>query len=166
MRTTTKSGSATRRSASINILNPDGTLNENVPQKYRGLNVKKAREAVVADMEAAGLIAEIEDREIDLAHSDRSKTPIEPYLADQWFMKMDELAQTAMDAVTERPREDRARTLRQRLSRLAQRKTRLADWPATVVGASDSGVVARLSATDRIRDGTMPGHCRIDSKLT
>ena len=72
----------------------------------------KAREAVVADMEAAGLVAEIEDREIDLAHSDRSKTPIEPYLADQWFMKMDDdshprtaepsdqACQTAMDAVT------------------------------------------------------------------
>jgi valyl-tRNA synthetase len=84
----------------INILNPDGTLNENVPQKYRGLNVKKAREAVVADMEGAGLLVDVEDREIDLAHSDRSKTPIEPYLADQWFVKMHELAQTAIDAVT------------------------------------------------------------------
>src|SRR5690606_33336574 len=42
-----------------------------------------------------------EDREIDLAHSDRSKTPIEPYLADQWFVKMDELAQSAMDAVSD-----------------------------------------------------------------
>ncbi len=84
----------------INILNPDGTLNENVPQKYRGLTVKKAREAVEADLDAQNLIVEKEDREIDLGHSDRSKTPIEPYLADQWFMKMDELAQTAMDAVT------------------------------------------------------------------
>ena len=85
----------------INILNPDGTLNDNVPEKYRGLTVKKAREAVVADLEAAGLVVEIEDRDIDLAHSDRSKTPIEPYLADQWFVKMDELAQSAMDAVTD-----------------------------------------------------------------
>ena len=47
------------------------------------------------------MVVEIEDREIDLAHSDRSKTPIEPYLADQWFVKMDELAQTAMDAVSD-----------------------------------------------------------------
>ena len=86
----------------INILNPDGTLNENVPEKYRGLIVKKARAAVVADLETAGLHdpeTDREDREIDLAHSDRSKTPIEPYLADQWFIKMDELAQTAIDAV-------------------------------------------------------------------
>jgi valyl-tRNA synthetase len=106
----------------INILNPDGTLNDRVPEKYRSLTVKKAREAVVADLEAAGLLVEIEDREIDLAHSDRSKTPIEPYLADQWFMRMGEdislpegdgegkgatrhtsgpgLAQMAMDAVS------------------------------------------------------------------
>jgi valyl-tRNA synthetase len=84
----------------VNILNTDGTLNESVPNKYRGLNVKKAREMVVADIEAAGLLVEVEDREIDLAHSDRSKTPIEPYLADQWFVKMDDLAQSAMDAVT------------------------------------------------------------------
>ena len=44
-------------------------------------------------------MVQIEDREIDLAHSDRSKTPIEPYLADQWFVQMQELAQSAMDAV-------------------------------------------------------------------
>ena len=62
----------------INILNPDGTLNNNVPEKYRGLTVMNARDAVVADLETAGLVVEIEDREIDLAHSDRSKTPIEP----------------------------------------------------------------------------------------
>ncbi len=88
----------------INILNPDGTLNDNVPKKYRGMTVKKAREAVVADMEQAGLYdpgTDCEDREIDLAHSDRSKTPIEPMLVDQWFIKMDELAQTAMDAVVD-----------------------------------------------------------------
>ena len=46
------------------------------------------RKNVVTDLEKAGLVVEIEDREIDLAHSDRSKTPIEPYLADQWFVKM------------------------------------------------------------------------------
>ncbi len=83
----------------INILNADGTLNDTAPAKYRGLTVTKARDAVVADMEAAGLLTEVEDRDIDLAHSDRSKTPIEPCLADQWFMKMDELSQSAMDAV-------------------------------------------------------------------
>ena len=88
----------------INILNTDGTLNDSVPEKYRGLTMKQARKAVVADLADAGFHdpeTDVEDREIDLAHSDRSKTPIEPYLADQWFVKMDQLAQTAMDAVSD-----------------------------------------------------------------
>jgi valyl-tRNA synthetase len=82
----------------INILNPDGTLNENAGT-YAGLGMAEARARIVKELEAQGLVAEIEDREIEIAHSDRSKTPIEPYLADQWFVKMDQLAQSAMDAV-------------------------------------------------------------------
>ncbi|MBX3424917.1 MAG: valine--tRNA ligase [Pirellulales bacterium] len=89
----------------INIMTVDGHLNDAVPERYRGLKMHtKAREAVIAALEAEGLYnpeTDREDREIDLAHSDRSKTPIEPYLADQWFVKMDELAQSAMDAVTD-----------------------------------------------------------------
>ncbi len=88
----------------INILQTDGTLADTVPEKYRGLTMKDARKAVLADLEAAGCHdpeQDVEDRLIELAHSDRSKTPIEPFLADQWFVKMDELAQSAMDAVTE-----------------------------------------------------------------
>lgn len=84
----------------INILNPDGTLNA-AAGSYQGLSMKQARAKVVADLEALELLEEVEDREIDLAHSDRSKTPIEPYLADQWFVKMEQLAQNAMDAVTD-----------------------------------------------------------------
>src|SRR5204862_1060287 len=84
----------------INILNPDGTLND-AAGKYKGLRIMQSREKVVADLDALGLVGDIEDREIELPHSDRSKTPIEPYLADQWFVKMDQLAQSAMDAVTD-----------------------------------------------------------------
>ena len=83
----------------INILKPDGTLNAEAGA-YAGLTIHKARAKVVADLEAAGQLVQVEDRVIDLAHSDRSKTPIEPYLADQWFIRMDELAQPALDAVT------------------------------------------------------------------
>ena len=82
----------------INILDKDGTLNDNAGQ-YAGLTIKQARERVVADLESAGLLVKTEDRVIELAHSDRSKTPIEPFLNDQWFVKMDELAQSAIDAV-------------------------------------------------------------------
>ncbi|MBI2825037.1 MAG: class I tRNA ligase family protein [Planctomycetia bacterium] len=84
----------------INILNTDGTLNDNAGP-YAKLTVMKARDKVVADMDALGLLAEVEDREIELAHSDRSRTPIEPLLAEQWFVRMQDLAQSAMDAVTD-----------------------------------------------------------------
>jgi valyl-tRNA synthetase len=89
----------------INILNPDGTINEN-GGKYKGLDRYKARDAVTADMEALGFFEGREDRMIPLAYSDRSKTPIEPYLSDQWFVKMGDstdskpgLARMAMEAV-------------------------------------------------------------------
>ena len=85
----------------INIMNPDGTLNENGAQ-YAKLKMQTARQKVVADLDALGSLGDVEDREIDLAHSDRSKAAIEPYLADQWFVKMDRLAQSAMDAVIDK----------------------------------------------------------------
>jgi valyl-tRNA synthetase len=84
----------------INILNTDGTLNNNASQ-YKGLTIPQARQRVVADLDALGLVDQIEDREIELAHSDRSKTPIEPFLANQWFVRMNELAQSAIDAVVD-----------------------------------------------------------------
>jgi valyl-tRNA synthetase len=84
----------------VNILNLDGTLNQSAGP-YRGQTVLKARQQVVADLERLGLVVKVEDRQIELAHSDRSKTPIEPLLTDQWFVKMERLAQTAMDAVSD-----------------------------------------------------------------
>ncbi|MFN9414349.1 MAG: valine--tRNA ligase [Pirellula sp.] len=84
----------------LNIMNSDGTLNEN-GGPYVGMSMARARDKVVAQMDDLGLLLKVEDREIELKHSDRSKTPIEPYLADQWFVKMDQLAQSAMDAVTD-----------------------------------------------------------------
>jgi valyl-tRNA synthetase len=90
----------------INILNPDGTINTN-GGPYAGLDRYVARARVTVDMEKLGLFDGREDREIELAHSDRSKTPVEPYLSDQWFVKMSDLAdgrpglaQMAMDAVS------------------------------------------------------------------
>jgi valyl-tRNA synthetase len=52
-------------------------------------------------MEAAGMFEGREDRDIPMKYSDRSKTPIEPYMSDQWFVAMDKLGQLAMDAVTD-----------------------------------------------------------------
>jgi len=82
----------------INIMNSDGTINSN-GGRFEGLTMAKAREQVVQAIDGLGLLVQTEDRQIDLKHSDRSKTPIEPYLADQWFVAMADLAQSAIDAV-------------------------------------------------------------------
>src|SRR5438874_5169699 len=71
----------------INILNPDGTINEN-GGKYAGLDRYPAREQGALDMEQLGLVEGREDRQIPLKYSDRSKSPIEPYLSDQWSVFM------------------------------------------------------------------------------
>ncbi|MFG0333099.1 MAG: class I tRNA ligase family protein, partial [Maioricimonas sp. JB049] len=82
----------------INILNPDGTLNENAGP-WEGLDRYKVRERVVERMAEEGHFEGVENRKIPIKHSDRSKTIVEPYLSDQWFVKMDDLAQAAIDAV-------------------------------------------------------------------
>jgi len=82
----------------INIMNRDGTLNAEAG-KYQGLTMQQARRRVVDDLEALGLLQKVEDREIEMPLSDRSKTAIEPFLTDQWFVAMNQLAESAMDAV-------------------------------------------------------------------
>ena len=108
----------------INLLTPDGKVNENgqgefLGKRYSYVGLKfatAARKAVLADLDSLGLIAETKVHEHEVGHSDRSKTPIEPYLSDQWFVRMGDLAdgatladgkkapglaQAAMDAVTD-----------------------------------------------------------------
>jgi len=82
----------------INILTEDGRINEN-GGRFQGLTVPQAREAVVAAWEAEGYLIEVKDHEHQVGHSDRSKTAIEPMLSDQWFVKMETLAENAMQAV-------------------------------------------------------------------
>jgi len=75
----------------INLLNPDGTYNENAGA-YAGLHGKKVRDKVVADLKDQGLLIKEEPYTTRLNFSDRSKTPIEPYLSDQWFVRVEPLA--------------------------------------------------------------------------
>ncbi|MEM0924874.1 MAG: valine--tRNA ligase [Planctomycetota bacterium] len=111
----------------INILNPDGTLNGTV-KAYEGLTIRDARQKVVADLDELGLLGDVEDRDIEMPMSDRSKTPIEPFLADQWFVKMDQLAQSAMDAVSdERVRIYPERYRKGYLDWLGEKR----DWPVS-----------------------------------
>lgn len=85
----------------INIMNPNATLNGNVPPKYRGLDRFEARRLVVADMEAAGLLEKVEDHVNRVGYSQRGNVPIEPLMSDQWFLKMSDLAKPALDVVLE-----------------------------------------------------------------
>ncbi|WP_437186106.1 valine--tRNA ligase [Planctomicrobium sp. SH668] len=82
----------------INLLNADGTFNENAGE-WQGIDRLEVRHQLVERMIELGHFEGVEDRVIPLKHSDRSKTPVEPFLSDQWFVKMDSLAQNAIDAV-------------------------------------------------------------------
>ncbi|MEQ9797690.1 valine--tRNA ligase, partial [Parvibaculum sp.] len=84
----------------INILDPDGKLNGEVPEPYRGLDRFKARKKVVEDIEALGLLDRIEDKTVMVPHDEKSKmVVIEPYLTDQWYVDAATLARPAIEAV-------------------------------------------------------------------
>src|SRR5690606_37551663 len=72
---------------------------ECIPQKYQGLDRYEARKAVLADLEAAGLLVETKPHKLQVPRGDRSGQAIEPYLTDQWFVKMDGLASRGMELV-------------------------------------------------------------------
>ncbi len=95
----------------INIFNEDASTNDNVPEKYRGLDRFDARKKVVKEFEELGLLEKAEDYQNKVGYSERGGVPIEPYLSEQWFMKMtdesssssgeDGLAMPALEAVKE-----------------------------------------------------------------
>ncbi len=82
----------------VNILNPDGTLNENAGA-YRGLTVAAARKKIVEDLEAQGLLLKVEPHEHNVGHCSRCGTVVEPYYSRQWFVRMKPLAEQALKAV-------------------------------------------------------------------
>ncbi|MBL8968306.1 MAG: valine--tRNA ligase, partial [Spirochaetaceae bacterium] len=82
----------------INLLNPDGTLGEAAPEKYRGLKVAAARKAVLEDLADLGLLKGEKDIVHAVGHCYRCATTIEPYLSEQWFVKMKPLAEKALKA--------------------------------------------------------------------
>ena len=85
----------------INIFNEDATMNNNVPDELQGLDRYEAREKVISLFEEEKLIHRIEDYTTSVGYSDRGGVPIEPYLSEQWFMSMQELAAPALKVVTE-----------------------------------------------------------------
>ncbi len=83
----------------INILNTDGTFNDNVPEKYRGRTVKDVRDTISEDLEAIGAFNGKTNIKHQVGHCYRCHNAIEPYYSDQWFVKMKPLADMAYKAV-------------------------------------------------------------------
>ena len=86
----------------INLLNPDGTLNENVPEKYRGLDPVSARKLVVEDLQEQGYLVKQTPHAHDVGHCYRCHTVVEPYLSDQWFVSMKGMAEKALKALEDK----------------------------------------------------------------
>ncbi len=85
--------------AMYNILTDDAALNDEVPEAYRGLDRFVARDKIVAEFEALGLLDKIEDYTVKIPRGDRSHAVVEPYLTDQWYVKIEPLAKPAIEAV-------------------------------------------------------------------
>ena len=83
----------------INVMNDDASINDNAPQKYVGKDRFEARRQILHDIEKDGLLDKTEEYLHKVGFSERGDVPIEFYMSDQWFMKMNELVKPAIDAV-------------------------------------------------------------------
>jgi valyl-tRNA synthetase len=81
------------------VLDVSACLNEQAPEAYRGLDRFEARARIVADLEALGLLEKIDDHKLMIPRGDRSHAVVEPYLTDQWYVKIAPLARPAIEAV-------------------------------------------------------------------
>ncbi|WP_062104550.1 valine--tRNA ligase [Bacillus niameyensis] len=82
--------------ARVLVMNEDGTMNENAG-KYKGMDRFDCRKQIVKDLQAEGILFEIEDHLHSVGHSERSGAVVEPYLSTQWFVKMKPLAEKAIE---------------------------------------------------------------------
>ncbi|PIE02421.1 MAG: valine--tRNA ligase [Acidobacteria bacterium] len=80
----------------INVMDRRAYMNDAVPEKYRGMYRDECRKATVADMEAQGLLEKIEPHTVAVGRCYRTKDIIEPYLSEQWFIKMRGMAERAL----------------------------------------------------------------------
>jgi valyl-tRNA synthetase len=82
-----------------NVLTDDGAMNDEVPEAYSGMDRFVCRKAIVSEFEKIGLLDKIEDYVVKIPRGDRSGAVVEPYLTDQWYVKIDPLAKPAIEAV-------------------------------------------------------------------
>ena len=83
----------------LNILTKDARLTDDVPEAYRGLDRFVARKRIVADLEALGLLEEVKAHTLMVPRGDRSNAVVEPWLTDQWYVRIAPLAEPAIKAV-------------------------------------------------------------------
>lgn len=83
----------------INLMNLDGTMNENAPLAYQGLDRFDARTKIIEDLKTHEFLEKVEPHELKRPYGDRSGVVIEPLLTDQWYVKIAPLAKPAIDAV-------------------------------------------------------------------
>lgn len=83
----------------LNIMNEDASMNENVPERFMGMDRFACRKAIVKELKALNLVEKIEDYTNNVGYSERAHVPIEPRLSEQWFVKMEPLAKPALEAV-------------------------------------------------------------------
>jgi len=83
----------------INIFNPDGSINDNAPQSYIGLDRFEARKKIVKEIDSLGLLDKINEYTHNVGYSERTDAIVEPYLSNQWYIKMDTFAKEALSVV-------------------------------------------------------------------
>ena len=83
----------------INIFTIDAVINEQAPKKYQGLDRFDARKQILADLKEKDLLEKTEDHKLMIPRGDRSNAIVEPYLTDQWYVKVKPLAEPAIKAV-------------------------------------------------------------------
>ena len=83
----------------INLMTPDGKMNENCPDEYIGLDRFEARKKIIADLEDLEYLTKVEKHTHQVPYGDRSGVVVEPYLTDQWYVDAKTLAQPALEAV-------------------------------------------------------------------
>jgi valyl-tRNA synthetase len=108
----------------IDVMNPDGTLNDLAGAEFVGMDRFAARDAAVAKLEEMGLIARIEDYENSVGYSERADVPVEPRLSEQWFLRYPQVP-AALDAVVS----GRIRFVPERWAKIYEHwMTNIQDW--------------------------------------
>ncbi|MBE0622251.1 MAG: valine--tRNA ligase, partial [Burkholderiales bacterium] len=87
--------------AQVNVLTLDARINDSAPEAYRGLDRFEARKRILADLESQGLLVSEKPYKLRVPRSGRTGVIVEPMLTDQWFVKMEGLAQRGLEAVAE-----------------------------------------------------------------